>query len=280
MAIINLNYKTLADQRTLRTPDGTLIDVANILEQSTPLLKLLPFIEGNLKTGHKGALLVALPTSTFVKYYQGISPSKGTRQTVTWATARQRSIDEFDADLLELDNNRAVTLMQSGMEHIMGMGQDFEDELWYGTKGDPDKIVGLAPTYDHLSASETDNGYNVIDGGGVGADNTSMWMMYMGNRNIHGIYPKGSTAGIKKRTEEKRLTAAPDGNGEYEAVKTIYKFDGGLAIPDWRSVVRIANIDVSELDDAGESTYDGAALINLLIKAMHKFKANVKAKGK
>lgn len=280
MTTLNLLYRSLADMAKLKAPDGSTLTIAEILQQSTPMIEDMPVMEGNLQTGHKTALRTELPTSTFVKYYQGIPPTKGKRQTVTFTAARQRQLAEIDADLLKLDNNENVALMDASIEHIMGMGQDWEDEVIYGTKDEPEKIVGLAATYDHLSTTETDVGYNVIDAGGAGSDNTSMWFIYWGSRNIHGFYPKGSAAGISKKDYGTELVPAPDAAGQYEARRILFKFDGGLAIPDWRSVVRIANIDVSELADAGESGYDGAPLLNLLIRADNHFKPAVKNMGR
>ena len=280
MATLNLLYKTLADHAKLKAPDGSELIIAEILEQSTPLIEGMPMIEGNMVTGHKVAIRTELPAASWVRYYEGTPSAKGKRQVITFTAGRLRSKFEEDADLLKLNGDENISLMDSAKEHLAGMGQDLEDEFIYGTKADPEKIVGLAATYDHLSTSETDAGYNVLSGGGVGADNTSIWLIYWGSRNIHGIFPKGSKAGIEKVDYGKELIPAPDGGGDYEARRMMFKVDAGLAIPDWRSVVRIANIDVSELADAGESTYDGAALINLLTRAIHKPRAQVMNMGK
>jgi hypothetical protein len=280
MATLNLLYKTLADHAKLKAPDGSELIIAEILEQSTPIMEDMPMIEGNLVTGHKVAIRTELPAASWVRYYEGIAATKGRRQVITFTAGRLRSKFEEDADLLKLNRDENISLMDSAKEHLMGMGQDLEDEFIYGTKEDPEKIVGLAATYDHISTSETDVGYNVLSGGGAGADNTSIWLVYWGMRNIHGIFPKGSKAGIEKVDYGRELIPAPDGGGDYEARRMIFKVDAGLAIPDWRSVVRIANIDVSELADAGESTYDGAALLNLLTRAIHRPRNQVKAMGR
>ena len=282
MAVLNGVYYTLADMAKLKAPDGTELTIAEILARSTPFFEDMNFIEGNLKTGHKTALRTELPASTFVKYYQGILPTKGRKQTITFGTARQRQLAEIDDDLLKLDNNRSIAMMDASIEHIMGMGQDWEDEVIYGSVANPERIVGLAATYDHISTNENDLGFNVITGGGSGAenDNTSMWFVYWGKGNMHGIFPKGSTAGIQKEEWPARMVTAPDGVGKYKAVQILYSLDAGLAIPDWRAAVRIANIDVAALAAAGTSSYSGAPLLNLLIKAANKFKPQVKAMGK
>lgn len=277
MATVNLNYQTIADVAKEFAPDGSKLITAEILEQSTPIMEDMPWIEGNLPTGHKTALRTELPPSSWVGFYQGITPGKGRKQNITFNTAMQRAISETDRNLLALSKDERIMLMEDAKAHIMGMGQDFEDQLIYGAKSEPEKFPGIMATYDHLSTSETDVGYNVIDAGGTTAgQNTSILFIYWGATNIHGIYPQGSVAGLSKEDYGNVLAPAPDAGGDYEVRKIIYRMDGGLAIPDWRSVVRIANVDVPSLADAGKSTYSGAALVNLLIKASHLFKPQVR----
>jgi hypothetical protein len=269
----------MADVAKIFGPDGSVLKTAEILKDSTPVFEDIPWMEGNLPTGEKTALTTELPESSWIGFYQGVAASKGKQQTQTFNTAMLRGISETDVNLLKMSKNESVVLMKDAKRHIMGMGHAFEDQLIYGSKDEPEKFPGLAATYDHLSTSETDVGFNVISGGGTGSDNTSIWFIYWGENNIYGIYPQGSQAGISKKDYGQMLDEAPDGNGDYEVRKIIYRLDGGLAIPDWGSVVRIANIDASELSDAGESTFDGAPLLNLLIKAQHKFKSRVKTSG-
>lgn len=279
MATVNLNYPSIADVSKIFAPDGSLLKTAEILEASTPMIQDMPWIEGNLPTGEKTSLTVDLPSSSWVGYYQGIAASKGRQQTITFNTAMLRGISETDVNLLKLSKNQNLVLMKEAKRHIMGMGQTFEDQVIYGSKAEPQKFPGLAATYDHLSTSETDVGFNVISGGGSGTDNTSIWFIYWSEDNIYGIYPQGSQAGLSKKDYGEKLDPAPDGGGDYETRKIIYRWDGGLAIPDWGSVVRIANIDSSELADAGTSGYDGAPLFNLLTVAWNKFKERVKTPG-
>ncbi len=122
MATLNSSYYTLADMAKLKAPDGSELLIAEILAKATPFIQDMNFVEGNLKTGFKAALRTALPASTFVKYYEGILPTKGKRQTITFTTAMQRALAEIDNDLLDLDNNRSIALMDASVEHIMGMG--------------------------------------------------------------------------------------------------------------------------------------------------------------
>ena len=280
MAILNRTYTSLSDSAKLKAPDGKELHIANILERSTPILEDLSFMECNLVTSHRSLIATELPPSSFVGYYEGVSPGKGKNQPVEFSTAMQKALYEADANLLKLNANESLALLDASEKQIAGMGQDFEDEIIYGDSSNPRKIKGLAATYDHISTDRNDIGYNVLSGGGAGADNTSIWIMYLGDSNIHGIYPKGSSAGLQMSDYGEDLTTAPNGVGQYKSRRIFYEFDGGIAIPDWRAGFRIANIDVSELQDAGTSTYDGANLINLLITALYRVPKSVKTVGR
>ena len=54
--------------------------------------------------------------------------------------------------------------------------------------------------------------------------------------------------------------------GQYEGYRTHYKWDNGLSLRDWRYVVRIANIDVSNLSDPATA----ANIAKLMVKALHR----------
>ena len=110
----------------------------------------------------------------------------------------------------------------------------------------------------------------MINGGGTGSTNTSIWVVAWGYKSVHGIYPQGSVAGLQYMDV---TTPAPvfDSNGNpYQAVQTHYKWDCGLTVRDWTYIVRIPNIDVTLLTKNAAS---GADLNDLLGQAMYKIKS-------
>ena len=107
--------------------------------------------------------------------------------------------------------------------------------------------MGLAPRYDsHQATDSSKSSYNVIDAGGTGSDNTSMWFVKWGDATVHFIYPNGSNAGVTHEDLGVDTVLDTDGN-PYRAFRDHYKHDVGFVVKDWRSVSRIANIDVSAL---------------------------------
>lgn len=103
--------------------------------------------------------------------------------------------------------------------------------------------------------------------GGVGADNTSIWLVVWGDFTVHGIYPKGSQAGLNH--EDMGVELVDDGTGKkFRAYRDHYRWECGVALRDWRYAVRICNIDVSNLvtDEAGTSV----KIINAMVRALHR----------
>jgi hypothetical protein len=144
------------------------------------------------------------------------------------------------------------------------MNQTMASTLFYGDTGtDPEKFMGLAPRYSSTSA---ESGDNIIVGGGSGSDNTSIWLVVWGPNTAHGIYPKGSQAGLKHQ-DLGEVTLEDAASGKYQGYRTHYKWDIGLTLRDWRYVVRIPNIDVSNLTKDASS---GADLVDLMVQAIEK----------
>ena len=87
----------------------------------------------------------------------------------------------------------------------------------------------------------------------------------MGPNTLHTIYPRVRRAGLQSRDlgEDTLIDAA---GGRYQGYRTHYKWDIGLTLRDWRYVVRIANVDVSELRRKMPSA--GADLIDLMTQAV------------
>ena len=77
--------------------------------------------------------------------------------------------------------------------------------------------MGLSSRYSDLSAT---NAQNIIDAGGTGTDNTSIWLVVWGENTVHGIFPKGQKAGIQM--EDKGQQTLKDANGgQYEGYRTL-----------------------------------------------------------
>jgi hypothetical protein len=247
MAALAANNPTLLDVAKRLDPDGKIAAIVEILNATNPVLDDLTFVEGNLPTGHRTTIRTGLPTPTWRKLYGGVQPTKSTTVQVTDSCGMLEAYAEVDKALADLNGNTAAFRLSEDAAHIEAMGQEMASTLFYGNEGtEPEAFTGLAPRYNSKSAKNADN---IIDAGGTGSDNTSIWLCVWGPQTGFGIYPKGSTAGLQMTDKGQVTVENVDGNGgRMEAYRTHYRWDAGLTIRDWRYFVRIANIDVSDLD--------------------------------
>lgn len=262
---------TLLDFAKSLDPDGKPARVAELLTQSNEVLLDLPWIEGNLPTGHRTTLRTALPTSTWRQLYQGVQPSKSDRAQITDSCGMLENRAELDKDMVELNGNVDAYRMSEAMAFLEGMNQDFVQTLVYGDVNiNPERFTGLTPRYNTLSVANPIS-QNVISAGGAGADNTSIWLCVWGEQTGHGIFPKGSTMGLVQ--EDLGIIDAFDNQvppARYRAYAERYQWKCGLTIRDWRYFVRICNIDVSDLvgQTATQSLAAATAINKLMVRAM------------
>lgn len=260
---------TLLDWAKSIDPDGSVAKVAELLHQSNEILTDMPWIEGNLPTGHRGSIRTGLPTPIWRKLYQGVPASKSLRATVEDACGMLEDRNEVDKDLADLNGNAAYFRLSEGQATIEGMNQTMAEALIYGDSGlHPERFNGLAVRYNTINTSTSEVAKNVISAGGAGSC-TSVWLVVWGPNTIHGIFPKGSTAGL----EHKDLGEgdAFDGSGNrYRAYMDLWKWKCGLHVKDWRYVVRIANISMSDLLAQNNTQANTAAtwLPKLMVKAL------------
>ncbi len=246
MATLSVRNPTLLDLAKASDPDGKIATIVEILNETNEVLEDMTWIEGNLPTGHRTTIRSGLPAPTWRKLYGGVQPNKATNVQVTDNTGMLEAYAEIDKALADLNGNTAAFRLSEDRAHIEGMNQEMADTIFFGNEDtEPEAFTGLAPRFNSLSAENADN---IIDAGGTGSDNGSIWLVIWGPNTVHGIVPKGSTAGLQ-HTDKGQVTLedASDGSntGRMEAYRSHYRWDAGLTVRDWRFIVRIANIDRS-----------------------------------
>ena len=264
MATLSVKNPTLADLAKVTDPDGSIADVVEILNQTNEILTDMTWLEGNTTTGHRSSIRSGLPSPTWRKLYGGVQPTKSRAVQVTDTCGMLEDYAEVDKALVDMAGDPAAFRLQEDRPHIEGMNQEIASTIFYGDEAiAAEEFTGLAPRYNDLSAA---NGDNIIDAGGTGSDNASIWLCCWSPLTGHGIVPKGSKAGIT--TEDKgnvTIENADGANGRMEAYRTHYRWDAGLTIRDWRYFVRIANIDRSLLT---KDISTGADLNDLMHRAL------------
>ena len=246
MVTLSINNPTLLDLAKATDPDGKIASIVEILNETNEILADMSWVEGNLPTGHRSSIRTGLPTPTWRKLYGGVQPNKATNVQVTDNTGMLEAYAEVDKALADLNGNTAAFRLSEDRAHIEGMNQEISETLFYGNEGtEPEAFTGFAPRYNSLTAENADN---FIDVGSNSGDGASIWLIVWGPNTVHGIVPKGSTAGLQMN--DKGLVTIEDASGgsdtgRMEAYRTHYRWDAGLTLKDWRYVVRIANIDKS-----------------------------------
>lgn len=268
MATLSGKYTLLDVAKTL-DPDGSTAAVAELLSQENEMLMDMPWYEGNLPTGHRITTRTGLPDVIFRKLNAGVPPSKATTAQVDEACGILEARSEIDKDLAMLNGNTGSFRLLQAKGFMEAMNQRMQQTVLYGsTETTPEAFLGLAPRFGFAptNAAAAPNKVNVIDAGGVGSNNTSIWLVGWGANTVHGIYPKGSQAGLI-HNDLGEGDAFDASQNRYRAFMDQYQWKCGIALHDWRYVVRIANIDVTALT---KNAATGPDIIDLMTQAVEK----------
>lgn len=259
---------TLLDWAKRIDPNGKIATVVEMLGQTNEVLGDMRWLEGNLPTGHRTTVRTALPTVGFRQLNQGVTPTKSSTAQIDENAAILEAMCEVDVDLAKLNGDVAAFRLSEARAFMEAMNQKMAYSLFYGNAGtDPEQFYGLAPRYNDTNGN---TGENIIDAGGSGSDNSSIWLVVWGNDTLHGIFPKGSQAGLVHEDLGEQLiqTATGIGTGRMKAYVDRWQWKCGIAVRDWRYAVRVANVDISALiaDGAGSSV----KLMEYMLKAIHR----------
>ena len=253
MAVLPNTNLTLADWAKRIEPGGKVDKVVELLSQTNDILDDAVFLQGNLPTGHRATIRTGLPTVYWRALNQGIPSSKSTTVQVDEACAILEARSEVDKDLAMLNGNTPEFRMSEDRPFLEAMNQTMAYTMFYGNPAtDPKTFLGLAPRYSALTGAG--NSQNVLDAGGSGSDNTSIWLVVWGDETVFCPFPKGSQAGLLHENLGEQTIYTQSGTTAYasssermQALVTRYQWKAGMIVKDWRYAVRICNVDVSEL---------------------------------
>ncbi|HMJ02429.1 MAG TPA: hypothetical protein VK506_05780 [Conexibacter sp.] len=261
-AALGTGAPTLLDWAKRLDPTGKVASIVELLAQSNEILQDMVWREGNLPTGHRTTVRTGLPTVAWRLLNGGVTPSKSTTAQIDEQAGMLEAWSEVDVDLLKLNGNTGAFRLSEARAFIEAMNQEMVQTIFYGNSGlAPEEFTGLAPRF---SLSTATNGANVIKAGGSGSDNTSIWLVAWGEDTVSGIFPSGSTAGLQHNDYGEvtiEVTAGVAGQ-RMRAMQERWQWKAGIALKDWRYVVRICNIDISDL-----STGSAADLIDAMEQA-------------
>lgn len=258
--------KTLFDWAKSIDPDGSPSAMAEILSQENQLVDAMMFKEGNLPTGERVSIRTGLPTTYWRQMNAGVPSSKATSAQVDEQCGQLTARSQIDASIARLNGNTPEFRLNESRAFIEAMGQEFAQTMFYGSAANPEEFVGLANRY---TATTAGNGGNILLAGGAGSDNSSVWLLGLGENSIYGVFPKGTKAGLNH--EDLGLDDAFDAsNYRFRAYMDYYEWSAGLVVKDWRYGVRIANVDISDLTglSGAQEVADATFLPKLMSRAI------------
>jgi hypothetical protein len=262
MAVIGSGVSTLIDWAKLAGDDKNTA-IVELLSQSNEIIDDMLWKEGNLPTGHKFVVRTSLPTVSLGQINKGTAMSKSTGAEVVETCSQIVGESQVDVRLANLNGNTMQYRLSQTSGFLQSLTQQLASLVIYGNAGtNPLAFNGLATRYNSVNTATTQLAANVIDAGGTGSDNSSIYIVGWGPQTVHGIFPKGMPTGLMHSDKGEIRVYDTDGNPYYAYVDN-YQWHCGMAIEDWRYVVRISNIDVSDLN-----TGSAANLISAIIRGL------------
>jgi hypothetical protein len=260
---------TLLDWAKSIDPDGKTAAVVELLNQTNDILADMVWMESNLPTGHRASIRTGLPATTWRKLYGGVPAAKSLRATIEDGVGMLEARAEVDKDVAQLNGNDAAFRLSEGQAFLEAMNQDMAQTLIYGDAGlTPERFNGLAVRYNTINPATSEVARNVLSAGGTG-NCTSVWLLVWGMNTVCGIFPKGSKAGID-HTDLGLIDAFDNNTNRYRAYADHWQWKCGIHVKDWRYVVRIANISITDLlSGAGTQAPTAATFLpKMMIKAL------------
>lgn len=257
MAVIGNTYWNMID--VLKAGGDGIGDVVEALTQLTPFMKDANVITCNKGTKHVSSIRTGLPSVSWGALYQGIAQSKGSYTQVEDTTGFIEGLSSVDKRLLDLKPEQAAKLrLMEAHGFLEAMAQTMESAVFYSNVLINGKqFHGLAPRYNSLANP------NVINGGGAGADNASIWIVTHGDGQTSVLTPENIAAGVQREDKGEQMVNDAAGN-PYFVKMEMFTQHAGIGVKDWRYNARVANIDVSDV-------IAGTVAINpLLRKAYYK----------
>lgn len=268
MATLAATHPTLLDLKNRMDANGSISSIIEMLGQTNEIIEDMVWLEANELTGHTTTVRTGLPTPTWRKLYGGVQPTKSTTRKVKDTLGMLEAYAEVDQALADLNGNAAAFRLSEDRAHIEGINQEFAQTLFYGNEAtEAEAFTGLAPRFSTNDTSVALNAENVIAPVATpdSTDNTSIWLIVWGPNTVHGIYPKGSQAGLKMEDKGRVTIENVDGaGGRMEAYRSHYRWDCGLTVRDWRYIVRIQ----VDQEDLVKDAATGPDLTDLMVQAL------------
>ena len=246
MATLAPSNFTYAEWAARMDPDGKASVMVDLLSQQNGIIEDCLAVECQSGNAFEFTQVVKLPTPTRRSYNVGVPATMAGVAKQVQTCIQYADWSKIDTSLARLGGNLAELRYREDALHLEAMGQQVASDLFYANRAtDPTQFTGLANIYNTVTTSTSLIANNVIDGGGTGSTNTSMWLVTWGPDKIHTIFPKGMPAGMIHKDYGEYAPAVDSSSNEYPVYRTWFEWNIGLAVHDWRYAARLCNIDVT-----------------------------------
>jgi hypothetical protein len=265
MAALGATALTYLDWAKRMEDNYRIASIIEMLSQTNEILEDMLVVEGNLPTGHKTTVRTGLPQATWRFLNAGVPNAKSTTAQITDTCGNLETYSQIDKDVADLNGNTAEFRFSEVKAFLEGMSQQVAATLIYGNQSvNPERFTGFSPRYSTVTAATSATAANVLDAGGTGSTNTSLWITVWGSDTTHATFPKGKITGLQHR-DMGEWRVADGASANYQAYVDHFKWEIGLVLRDWRYTVRICNIDVTQLTGV-----NAANLINLIVRGLYR----------
>jgi hypothetical protein len=251
------SWPTLLDVALRSDPDGNIPVMAEMLSQCNEIMDDAPYIEANEMAGHMFTFRTSIPAGTWRTYNQGTPYGKSTVGKARVGLGMLEDWSQVDRSLARHSGNVEKFRASEDVAFLEGMSQTIVQTIFYGnTRVNPSTFMGFSPFYNTVNTATADNAANVLNGGGTGSSNASLWLIGWGEDSISLLYPRGSQAGLEVEDRGDGVPGYDSFGNPFPAYTTLFHQEIGLMPKDWRYASRLANLDVTAAGLAGPNAYD------------------------
>jgi len=249
---------TIAEVLKRLDPNGSLAQIAEVLQETNDILQDAPFMEGNDMWSHKTTRRASEPSGTWRKFNAGVDKERSETVEVVDTIGLLEARSEIDMEIINSFPDKSAARSQEDMAFVEGLSKEMVATMLYGdATDDPEEFTGLTPRLDSLNSSL----YNVIGAGGTGSDLSSIFAVDWSPSTCFMAYPRGTMGGLQ-HIDRGIETVLDSSDKPFLAYVSVFKWRAGMVVRNFKSIGRIANIESS----GASNIFDEDDLIDLLVR--------------
>jgi hypothetical protein len=261
-------WPTIVDFANRTDKDGTTSDIAELLSQCNYIYDDMPIKPASEMEGHKFTFRTSVPSGYWLPFNSGAPSQKSTTARSEIGLGRLADLSQVDKGLARISGDWEGYRATEDEAFLMGMGQTISGTLFYGnTWFNPAQFMGLAGFFNTLNTS-AQNSNNIIDGGGTGSSNASLWLIDWGEKEVYGLAPRDSKAGIVVDNYGETWPGQDAFGNRFPAYSTWFEIITAICPEDWRRIVRYCNLDVTSAGLAGPTAADLFIGMNTMVQKL------------